>query len=132
MPGSYRVFELIEEVDLAAWESVRAAGGSSIFMDPRFIAAVEISMKHNYRFWYVIIYDEDNRPVACAGLWAITIDLADWATPRLASIIRRVPKGLLSFLGVKALFCGLPGSPGEKNLGVEIDRYQPAGAQAPG
>jgi Acetyltransferase (GNAT) domain len=118
MPGSYRVFESIEDVDLAAWESVRAAGGSSIFMDPRFIAAAESSMKNNYRFWYVIIYDDDNHPVACAGLCAMTIDLADWATPRLASLIRRVPKALLSFLKVKALFCGLPGSPGEKNLAL--------------
>ena len=58
MPYSYRVFDSIDEVDLTAWQRVRSESGTSIFMDPRFIACVESSMKQSCRFWYVIIYDE--------------------------------------------------------------------------
>jgi hypothetical protein len=116
MPYSYRVFDSIDEVDLTAWQRVRSESGTSIFMDPRFIACVESSMKQSCRFWYVIIYDE-GRPVACAGLAAMTIDLADLSDPRLAWIVRRIP-ALSKLQKLKVLFCGLPGSPGEKSLAL--------------
>jgi Acetyltransferase (GNAT) domain len=116
MPYSYRVFDSIDEVDLTAWQRVRSESGASIFMDPRFITCVETSMKQSCRFWYVIIYDE-GRPVACAGLAAMTIDLADLSDPHLAWIVRRIP-ALSIFQKLKVLFCGLPGSPGEKSLAL--------------
>ncbi|HET7253595.1 MAG TPA: GNAT family N-acetyltransferase [Xanthobacteraceae bacterium] len=118
MPYTNRIFNSIGEVDLTAWEQVRAESGRSVFMDPRFIAAVEASMKPNCRFWYVILYDGNNRPAACACLTAMTIDLADLADPRLAWIIRHVPKLLSRFRNLKLFICGLPGSPGEKNLAL--------------
>jgi predicted N-acyltransferase len=116
MPYSYRVFDSIDDVDLAAWDRVRSEGGASIFMDPRFIAGLESSMKQGCRFWYVIIYD-DGRPVACAGLAAMTIDLAELSDRRLAWVIKRIPvvSGLQK---LKVLFCSLPGSPGEKSLAL--------------
>lgn len=125
---SYRVFDSIEGVDLAAWELVRSACGSSIFMDPRFIAAAEISMKQNCRFWYVIVYDNSGRPAACACLTATTIDLADIAgiaAPRVASAIRRVPETLSRFRKLRTLVCGLPGAPGEKNLALALTDAAP-------
>ena len=118
MPFTNRVFNSIGEVDLTAWERVRSESGGSIFMDPRFIAAVETSMKENCRFWYVIVYDDNGRPAACACLTAMTIDLADLADPRLAWVIRRMPKLLSRFRKLKLFICGLPGSPGEKNLAL--------------
>jgi hypothetical protein len=47
MPYTNRVFNSIDEVDLTAWERVRSESGGSIFMDPRFIASVENSMKED-------------------------------------------------------------------------------------
>ena len=117
MASTYRVVDSIDRVDLAAWERVRSACGSPIFMDPRFISAVETSMKQSCRFWYVIVYDDNSRPVACAGLAAMTIDLTDFADPRLAWIIRRGPKILSRFRKLKVLFCSWPGSPGENGTG---------------
>lgn len=116
MPYSYRVFDSIDEVDLSAWRQVRSEAGASIFMDPRFIAGVESSMKQTCRFWYVIIY-HDARPVACAGLAGMTIDLAELADRRMAWLIRRIP-GLSRLHQLKVLFCSLPGSPGEKSLAL--------------
>ena len=48
----------------------------------------------------------------------MTIDLTDFADPRLAWIIRRAPKILSRFRKLNVLFCSLPGSPGEKSLAL--------------
>ena len=123
MPYRCQVFHPFDQVDVAAWQQVRSASTASIFMDPRFIAGVETSMKQSCRFWYVIIYHDDGRPVACAGLAALTIDLTDLADPRLAWVIERLP--LLSrFQRLKVLFCSLPGSPGEKSLALDADQRE--------
>src|SRR3954468_14031702 len=116
MSYSYRVSDSIDDVERAAWQRVCAESGASIFMDPRFIESVETSMKQSCRFWYVTVYD-DARPVACAGLAAMSVNLAELADPRLARVLRRVP--ILSRLQkLNVLFCSLPGSPGEKSLAL--------------
>jgi hypothetical protein len=125
MPYTYRLFDSIGEVDLAAWERVRSECGASVFMDPRFIAVVESSMKENCRFWYVIVYDHTSRPTACVCLTTMTIDLADLADPRLASVIRRMPKMLSRFRKLKVMTCGLPGSPGEKSVALTLTDASP-------
>jgi len=115
-PYTCRVFDSIDEVDLDAWQRVCTESGASIFMDPRFIAAVETSMKQDCRFWYVIVDGDDGRPAACACLTAMTIDLLDFTDPRVAWVIRHGPKMLSRLRHLKVLFCSLPGSPGEKSL----------------
>ena len=117
MAYTCRVFDSIDQVDLTAWQRVRSESGASIFMDPRFIAGVETSMKQSCRFWYVIVDDDEGRPLACAGLSAMTVDLTNFSDPGLARVIKRLP--LLSRLRrLKVLFCSLPGSPGEKSLAL--------------
>jgi len=118
MSLSYRLFDSIDAVDLAAWRYVRSQCGEPISLDPRFIAAVEASMGQGYRFWHVIIYDGAKEPVACASLSAITYDLADFADPRLATIVRRLPGVLSRLRNLKVLVCGLPGAAGHHSLGV--------------
>lgn len=125
MPHTHRLFRSIDDVDLATWEHVRVKSGSSIFMDPRFIAAVEFSLKRTCQFWYVIIHDETGQPVACACLTGMTIDLADFADPRLASMLRCMPRPLSKFRKLRILMCGLPGSPGEKNLAFTTRNAEP-------
>jgi Acetyltransferase (GNAT) domain len=117
-PYTCRVFNSIDDVDLVAWRRVCTESGASIFMDPRFIAAVESAMKPDCRFWYVIVYGGDGRPAACAGLSAMAIDVLDFGDPRARWIIRRAPKLLSKFRKLKGLFCSLPGSPGEKCLAL--------------
>ena len=124
MSLTYRLFDSIDDIDLAAWELVRSECGAPIFMDPRFVGAVEISMRQSYRFWYVIIY-ENGRPVACACLTAMTIDLADFADPQVASIVRRLPRVLARFRSLKVFLCGLPGLPADKALAVSSPASSP-------
>jgi hypothetical protein len=114
---SYRIFDSIEHVDLTEWQRVRSACDGSIVMDPRFIAAVETSMRQVYKFWYIVIYDEDGAPVACTSASAITADLADFADPGLARIIRHVPLLFSRLRHLKIIICGLPIG-GHHTLGI--------------
>lgn len=125
MPYTYRVFDSIDDVDLTSWERVRSACGGSIFMDPRFIGAAETSMKPLCRFWHAIVYDGDGRAAACACVTRMTVDLADLADARVAWIIRRVPGVFSRFRKLKVMICGLPGSPGEKNLAMASANESP-------
>jgi hypothetical protein len=86
-------------------------------MDLRFAAAVEASMQPSCRFWYILVDDDDGRPVACAGLHSMTIDLTNFADPRLAKIIKRLP-GMSKLRKLKALFCSLPGTPGDRSIAI--------------
>jgi predicted N-acyltransferase len=74
-------------------------------------------MQSSCRFWYLIVNDEDARPVACAGLHAMTIDLTNFADPRLSWFIKLMP-GLSKFRRLKALFCSLPGTPGDRSIAL--------------
>ncbi|MGA7487761.1 MAG: GNAT family N-acetyltransferase [Xanthobacteraceae bacterium] len=117
MSYTYRIFDSIDDVDLPSWERVRSQSAGSIFLDPRFIAAAEAGMKQSCRFWYILVYG-DGGAAACAGLTAMTIDLADLADPRLGWIMRRAPGILSRFRKLKVMMCGLPGSPGDKCLAL--------------
>jgi predicted N-acyltransferase len=114
-PYTCRVFNSIDDVDLDAWRRVCTESGASVFLDPRFIGAVEASMK-DCRFWYIIVDGGDGHPAVCACLTATTIDLLDFTDPRVAWVIRHGPKMLSRFRQLKVLFCSLPGSPGEKSI----------------
>ena len=117
MAYRYRIFNSIEHVDLTEWERVRSACDGSIMMDSRFIAAVEISMKQVHNFWYIVVYDEDDAPVACTSVSLITLDLADVLDRSLARIIRHTSLLFSRLRHLKVLLCGLPIGTGHHTLG---------------
>jgi Acetyltransferase (GNAT) domain len=121
---SYRIFNSIEHVDLTEWQRVRSACDGSIATDPRFLAAVEISMKQVERFWYIILYDENGAPVACTSVSAMTVDLMDFADPALARIIRLTPLKFSRLQHSKLLIGGLPIGTGQHALALA----QPSGS----
>ncbi len=124
MALTYRMFNAFDDVDAAAWERVRHQSGQSIFIDPRLIRAIESSMKDTCQFWYVII-EEDGVPTAIACLHAMTVDLAEFADPNLAWLIRRLPGMLSRFRKLKTFSCGLPGLPGENALALISPQASP-------
>ena len=111
-----RLFNSIDDVDPADWERVQSASAEPIFMDRRFIAAVEAGMRHGYTFWHAIVYDKTNVPLACACLSAGTIDLANMADPRLVSIVKHLWKVMPWLRYARILTCGLPVSTGKSSL----------------
>jgi predicted N-acyltransferase len=113
-----RVFNSVNEIERAQWEYVCSACGSPSFMDLRFVAAVEAALKPRCRFWYVILYEDGVRPVACAGLTAMKIDLTDFGDPRVRQILKHGPRFLSRFGNMSVLFCSLPGSPGDRSIAI--------------
>ncbi len=112
MSYTYHIHSSMAEVDLQAWETVRAAEGD-VFTDPRFIAAVEAAMIADTRCWPVIVRDEAGQPVAVTCLSLYRVDgalLTGLRLKRIVQAIRRVWSGYLFF---RILFCGLPISAGQ-------------------
>ena len=118
MAYSYRIFDSIEHVDLTEWQQVRSACNGSIFMDPHFIAAVEVGMKQVDRSWYVVVYDENGAPAACTSASAMVMDLADFSDPGLARLIRFTPLRFSRLRRLKLLIGGLPVGTGHHILAL--------------
>jgi predicted N-acyltransferase len=112
---SHRIFNSIEQVDLTEWQRVASACNGSIVMDPRFLAAVESSIKDARKFWYIILHDEGGA-VGCTSACAITMDLADYADPGLVRIICHMPWLFSRLRHLKVLICGLPIGTGNHTL----------------
>jgi hypothetical protein len=110
---THSVHERIEDVDLAEWD--RAGGGSTLFMDPRFIAATEHALRGNARFWHIVFRDRV-APVACATLCLYEVDLAVLASARVKSAFGLIRHLAPRFGRVKVLFCGLPVSLGQNSV----------------
>lgn len=118
MAYSYRIFDSIEHADAAGWQRVRSASNASIATDPRFLAAVETSMKQVEKFWYIIVYDENHAPVACTSVSATIVDLVDFADPALARVIRLTPLKFSRLRHSKLLIGGLPIGTGNHTLAL--------------
>ena len=117
MAYSHRIFNSVEQVDLTEWQRVASACNGSIVMNPRFLAAVESSIKDVRNYWYVILYDESGA-VGCTSACAMTIDLADYADPGLVRIIGHIPWLSSRLRHLKVLICGLPIGTGNHTLGL--------------
>jgi hypothetical protein len=118
MAYAFRLFDTIEQLDLAALENLRSKGKASAFTDPRFLGAVEVSMNKTCRFQYVVVSEGDN-PVAFACLTIMTIDLADFADEGLLKrIIQNAPTVLSRLRYLKMIVCGLPVSTGHSPLAL--------------
>jgi predicted N-acyltransferase len=115
--SSYRICarDTIRNVDWDDWNRLRDPK-SDPHMDPRFILAVENSMRKQSRFCHVLIYDQLGDPVAAACLSSLRIDgalLAQGRSQRAAAFVNRLTPGLL---GMRILMCGLPISAGASHL----------------
>jgi Peptidogalycan biosysnthesis/recognition len=122
---TFRVFHSVDEINLKDWQYVRSACGGSIFLDPSFMTAVEIGMKHSHRFWYVIFYENNEFPVACTSLCATDVDLANFADPGLAWTIRHLPLVSSRLRRLKLLICGLPLMIGQHTLALTVPSTSP-------
>jgi predicted N-acyltransferase len=117
------IVDSLDSLDAQAWDTVCAVAGASLFLDRRFLAAVCVGMKDESQCRFVIVSDAAGNPVACTALSTVTMIVADFVNPRLPWILRLAPRIIPP---LKALICGLPGSPGEKNLAIlpNCDRRQ--------
>jgi predicted N-acyltransferase len=114
-----RVVNSAAEINQADWQQVCTGTAAPVFMDLRFVEAVEQALKDGCRFWFVIVY-AGKAPVACAGLTAMTVDFTDFGDRRITWLIKYNPL-LRRFRNMKMLFCSLPGSPGDRSIAFSAE-----------
>src|SRR5580698_8048942 len=116
MPEGCELYESIAAIPPDIWNAARSATPSS-FTDPAFLHALEGGLPERTRVFHVVVRDENGNPAACASLCLMAVDLLLLAGPRvqrLAGLVRRLwPRlGML-----RVLFCGLPVSSGQSQIG---------------
>jgi predicted N-acyltransferase len=108
------LYETIAAIPPDVWNAARSAT-PSCFTDPAFLHAVERGLPERTRVFHVVVRDEKGNPAACASLCLMAVDLL-LLTPlrvlRLAGWGRR-PR----FAMLQVLFCGLPVSSGQSQIG---------------
>ena len=85
-----RVVNSAAEINRADWQQVCTGTTAPVFMDPRFVEAVEHALRPACRFWFVIVY-AGKEPVACAGLTAMTVDFTDFGDRRITWLVKYNP-----------------------------------------
>ena len=117
---SYEFYQSIDDVDAEEWQDVCHAS-NNLFLDPRFLKAVDLSFSDEAEFWYVVFRDEHRRAVAATCFSRYLVDCA-LMSPKviqnLAASVRRVWK---RFLKYRILLCGLPLSTCDCQLAIADD-----------
>jgi predicted N-acyltransferase len=115
----FEVYDSIRRINPEEWNSLRERG--DLFMDPRFIEAVENAMGRESRFRHVVVRDAEGRPVATACLSSFVIggaSLAQGTVGKILSVLERiVPWAIRS----KLILCGLPVSAGQSHVRFSPD-----------
>src|SRR4051812_44595575 len=98
--AAYRlqIAERVADLHTDDWDSL-CNHASDLFMDRRFITAVENSEPPGTKPWSVLVYEGDE-PIAAACLSLMSVDaalLADAATRRFATRVRRMFPRFLRF-----------------------------------
>ena len=116
-PANYtaQVFHSVDEIDIAAWEQVRAA--DDLFMDLRLLRIIESALAGDAHFHYALIRDALGQPVAAACLCACSVDATVLTEDRrLRRLIAALGKIVPALTHPRILFCGMPLSAGQSHL----------------
>jgi Peptidogalycan biosysnthesis/recognition len=109
------------------WLPFRANDGD-LWMDPRYVQAVETSLGSGSQFWNLVMH-HGGQPVAAAFISLYAIDSLLFVQGRTKEIIqwsRRLWPDCLKF---NVLFCGSPVSTGENHLRFSANGNRPAALQ---
>jgi len=115
MTYSYRLYNSIDEVPRDDWNRLRE-GEADLFMDPRFVAAVEHGLADQGKFWCFLAYDEAGEPVASACLSLYRLDGALFCRGMVKWGVDCIRRVFPRYLWLRVLFCGLPVSGGQSHL----------------
>ena len=109
MSKSYacELYRSIDDVDVDEWREV-CRSARNMYLDPRFLKAVELSFAVKAQFWYAVYRDDAGRAVAATCFSRYLADGALMATPLVMKVARAVRRVLPGFAKFHLLLCGLP------------------------
>jgi predicted N-acyltransferase len=113
------LYESIAAIPPDVWNAARSAT-PSCFTEPAFLHAVEGGLPERSRVFHVIVRDENGNPAACASLCSMAVDLLLLAGPRVQYLARWVRRLWPRFGLLQVLFCGLPVSSGQSQIGFAL------------
>jgi hypothetical protein len=111
---TFDVYDSIRGVNPEEWNSLREP--DDLFMDPRFIEAVENAMGRECRFRHVVVRDAGGRPMATACLSSFVIGGASLAQGMAGKILATLERIAPWAIRSKLILCGLPVSAGQSHV----------------
>ncbi len=116
MPYTCEICPSLDQLDLASWNTL--ADDGDLFMDARFMRAVDRGQCSPGKLWWLIVRDAAQRPVAIACLSLLAIDIAMLSGRVVGKIGTSVRRLFPSALRYQAILCGLPVSAGQNHLKI--------------
>ncbi|MHB1656164.1 MAG: GNAT family N-acetyltransferase [Burkholderiales bacterium] len=100
------LFKSIHDVPRHDWEMLQQ--DHSCTQSYEFWVVAEQARLNDFRYRYVIFYDEFDQPVAITSLYTITTDVAIFAPNALKLVLARIRRFFPRFFMLKMLECGSP------------------------
>lgn len=100
------MYRRIADVPPQDWDSLAALG--SVGLSRAFWAIMEASAINDFDFRYVVFHDAQRRPVALAGFYSVTTDIAIFAPAPLRAVLGAVRRVLPNFFKLRMIECGTP------------------------
>lgn len=115
MSYSIQVCDSVDQIDVAAWESLQDA--DDLFMDLRLLRATADSMADTDSFRFLLVRDIAGTAVAATCLWSFKatgtlLAVDNW----IIRTIKRVSSVVSTLNNHRVLVCGMPVSAGQNNL----------------
>jgi hypothetical protein len=101
-----KIFGSIRDVPKEQWNHL--VNGHSCTYSYEFWEVLEQSGLNDFRYNHVMIYDDNDHPVALASFYTVTTDIAIFASGRLKSVLSKIRRTFPGFLKIRMLECGTP------------------------
>ena len=104
---SCELYRSIDDVNLDEWREV-CRNSENMYLDPRFLKAVEVSFAAEAQIWYAVYRDDAGRAMAATCFSRYLVDEALMAPLWVRKIIAGVRRFWPGFLKIHVLLCGVP------------------------
>lgn len=101
-----RTYESIDDVPVEQWDGLLS--DRSLIYSHAFWRLIDQSALNDFSYRFLIVHDGNDRPVALAGYYMITTDIAIFAPGRLRRLLGHVRRLFPRFMKIRMVECGTP------------------------
>ena len=102
-----KIFNTIGDVPREQWNHILKDNHSCTY-SYEFWEVMEQSKLNDFRYNYILFYDDDDNPVALTSCYTITTDIAIFAPKKLRMVLQHIRRLFSNFFKIKMLECGTP------------------------